>query len=50
MEELPDYMKVCYLAFFNTINEVAYEVLKDQGVNVLPYLTKSVRLIILLNK
>ncbi|MCD7447964.1 Sesquithujene synthase A [Datura stramonium] len=41
MEQLPDYMQVCYLALFNTINEVAYEVLKDQGINVLPYLTKS---------
>ncbi|XP_047250910.1 (R)-linalool synthase TPS5, chloroplastic isoform X2 [Capsicum annuum] len=41
MEQLPDYMKVCYLALFNVINEVAYEVLKNHGVDVLPYLTKS---------
>ncbi|XP_059313800.1 (R)-linalool synthase TPS5, chloroplastic-like [Lycium ferocissimum] len=41
MEELPEYMKVCYLALFNIINEVAYEVLKEHGINVLPYLAKS---------
>nr|XP_016439127.1 PREDICTED: (-)-camphene/tricyclene synthase, chloroplastic-like [Nicotiana tabacum] len=40
MEQLPDYMKVMYLALFNTINEMAYEVLKEQDINVLPYLTK----------
>ncbi|KAG5625401.1 hypothetical protein H5410_010619 [Solanum commersonii] len=26
MENLPDYMKVCYLALINTTNEVAYEI------------------------
>nr|XP_016477041.1 PREDICTED: (-)-camphene/tricyclene synthase, chloroplastic-like [Nicotiana tabacum] len=41
MEQLPDYMKVCYLALFNITNEMAYEILKEQGINVLPYLTKS---------
>ncbi|XP_060216026.1 (R)-linalool synthase TPS5, chloroplastic-like isoform X1 [Lycium barbarum] len=41
MEQLPDYMKVCYFALFNNINEVAYDVLKDQGIDVLPSLTKS---------
>ncbi|KAK4739819.1 hypothetical protein R3W88_003516 [Solanum pinnatisectum] len=41
MDELPDYMKVCCLALFNTTTEVAYEVLKEQGINVMPYLTKS---------
>ncbi|CAN4111969.1 unnamed protein product [Withania somnifera] len=41
VEQLPDYMKVCYFALFNIINEVAYHVLKDQGINVLSYLTKT---------
>ncbi|XP_049397259.1 (-)-camphene/tricyclene synthase, chloroplastic-like [Solanum stenotomum] len=41
MDELPDYMKVCYLALFNTSTEIAYEVLKEQGINVMPYLTNS---------
>nr|QBM78971.1 geraniol synthase [Petunia x hybrida] len=41
MEQLPEYMKVMYLALFNSINEMAYETLKEQGINVLPYLTKA---------
>ncbi|XP_006351730.2 (-)-camphene/tricyclene synthase, chloroplastic [Solanum tuberosum] len=41
MDELPCYMKLCYLALFNTSTETAYEVLKEQGINVMPYLTKS---------
>ncbi|KAH0635813.1 hypothetical protein KY289_035728 [Solanum tuberosum] len=41
MNELPDYMKICYLALFNTTTEIAYEVLKEQGINAMPYLTKS---------
>ncbi|XP_049385378.1 (R)-linalool synthase TPS5, chloroplastic-like [Solanum stenotomum] len=41
MEQLPDYMKICYLSLFNTTNEMAYHILKQQGINVLPYLTKQ---------
>ncbi|KAF3664715.1 putative (-)-camphene/tricyclene synthase, chloroplastic-like [Capsicum annuum] len=40
-EQLPEYMKECYLPFFNIINDMAYQVIEDQGINVLPYLTKS---------
>ncbi|KAH0647128.1 hypothetical protein KY290_033128 [Solanum tuberosum] len=40
MDQLPNYMKVCYLALFNSITEIAYEVLKEQGINIIPYLTK----------
>ncbi|XP_015162878.1 (-)-camphene/tricyclene synthase, chloroplastic-like isoform X2 [Solanum tuberosum] len=42
MEQLPDYMKICYLSLFNTTNEMAYHILKEQGINVLPYLTKQI--------
>ncbi|KAH0762472.1 hypothetical protein KY290_018545 [Solanum tuberosum] len=41
MEQLPDYMKICYLSLLNTTNEMAYHILKEQGINVLPYLTKQ---------
>ncbi|XP_015068413.1 (-)-camphene/tricyclene synthase, chloroplastic-like [Solanum pennellii] len=41
MDQLPDYMKTCYLALFNTTTEIVYEVLKEQGINVIIYLTKS---------
>ncbi|KAK8717300.1 hypothetical protein V6N13_044572 [Hibiscus sabdariffa] len=34
MERLPDYMKICFLALYNTVNEMAYDILKDQGHDV----------------
>ncbi|KAK9092209.1 hypothetical protein Syun_027120 [Stephania yunnanensis] len=40
VEELPDYMKICFLATYNTVNEFGYHVLKEQGWNVIPYLKK----------
>ncbi|CAL5391314.1 unnamed protein product [Camellia sinensis] len=40
VETLPDYMKLCFLALYNTVNEMAYDVLKQHGVNIIPYLTK----------
>ncbi|XP_019234090.1 PREDICTED: (-)-camphene/tricyclene synthase, chloroplastic-like [Nicotiana attenuata] len=41
IDYVPDYMKVCYLVLFNTVTDIAYEVLKEQGINVIPYLQKS---------
>ncbi|KAL6143836.1 hypothetical protein ACLB2K_054531 [Fragaria x ananassa] len=42
VEILQDYqLKLSFLALYNTVNEMAYETLKDQGVDVLPYLTKA---------
>ncbi|KAK2642805.1 hypothetical protein Ddye_024568 [Dipteronia dyeriana] len=38
MERLPDYMKICYLALYNTINEMAFVCLKDQGLDIIKYL------------
>ena len=42
MDWLPDYMKICFLALFNSVNEMAYDILKYQGVDILPYLKKAV--------
>ncbi|XP_050381966.1 tricyclene synthase EBOS, chloroplastic-like [Argentina anserina] len=42
VEILADYqLKICFLALYNTVNEMAYETLKEQGVDVLPYLKKA---------
>ncbi|KAJ7964209.1 Beta-ocimene synthase [Quillaja saponaria] len=41
VEDLPEYMKICFLALYNTVNEMVYDTLKVQGVNVLPYLKKA---------
>ncbi|KAJ8531273.1 hypothetical protein K7X08_026707 [Anisodus acutangulus] len=41
MEQLPSSIKMCFLALFNSINELAYDILKEQNINILPYLRKS---------
>ncbi|KAI3716641.1 hypothetical protein L1987_67655 [Smallanthus sonchifolius] len=41
IKELPDYMKICFLALFNVLNEMTYDVLTNEGVIVLPYLKKA---------
>ncbi|XP_065876699.1 terpene synthase 10-like [Euphorbia lathyris] len=41
VEQLPDYMKICYLALHNSINEIGYDILKEQGFHVIPYLKKA---------
>ncbi|KAF5190440.1 Terpene synthase [Thalictrum thalictroides] len=32
---------MCFFALYNTINEIAYNTFKEQGLNVLPYLKKT---------
>ncbi|CAL5435383.1 unnamed protein product [Camellia sinensis] len=41
MEQLPDYMKICFLALFNSINEMAYDALKEQGLHIISHLRKA---------
>ncbi|KAL5723563.1 hypothetical protein ACHQM5_006948 [Ranunculus cassubicifolius] len=41
LEQLPEYMRVLFFAFYNTINEFAYKTLKEHGLNTLPYLKKK---------
>ncbi|KAF5188751.1 Myrcene synthase protein [Thalictrum thalictroides] len=38
VEDLPDYMKLCFLALFNTVNEFAYDTIKESGLNIIPCL------------
>ncbi|WJZ99522.1 hypothetical protein VitviT2T_017960 [Vitis vinifera] len=38
LEDLPEYMKICYLATYNFANEMVYDALKDHGLNILPYI------------
>ncbi|ERN05590.1 hypothetical protein AMTR_s00007p00269150 [Amborella trichopoda] len=38
MENLPDYMKICYLALYNTTNMISYDILKEKGWNITNYL------------
>ncbi|KAL5564921.1 hypothetical protein UlMin_028085 [Ulmus minor] len=40
VDELPDYIKICFLALFNSTNDMAFEVLKEKGFHVIKYLMK----------
>ncbi|KAG5242033.1 terpene synthase [Salix suchowensis] len=41
VRNLPGYMKLCFLAFFNSVNEMAYDHLKEHGEDVIPCLTRA---------
>ncbi|KAL0422436.1 UNVERIFIED_CONTAM: (R)-limonene synthase [Sesamum latifolium] len=41
IDQLSNYMQICYLALYNFINETAYDVLKQQGLLIIPHLRKS---------
>ncbi|KAJ4952444.1 hypothetical protein NE237_029276 [Protea cynaroides] len=41
VEQLPQYMKICYMALYNTINEIGYRVLKEQGWSIIPQLKQT---------
>ncbi|CAA2956514.1 trans-alpha-bergamotene synthase-like [Olea europaea subsp. europaea] len=40
LDQLPEYMRICFLALFNSTNEMAYDVLKDQDFNIIPNIQK----------
>ncbi|XP_019171495.1 PREDICTED: (-)-alpha-terpineol synthase-like [Ipomoea nil] len=40
-ETLPEYMKICFLAIFNSMNELGYDVLKDQGLSIITNIRKQ---------
>nr|A0A7G5KLV2.1 RecName: Full=Sesquiterpene synthase TPS3; AltName: Full=Alpha-bergamotene synthase TPS3; AltName: Full=Terpene synthase 3; Short=CoTPS3 [Cananga odorata]QMW48844.1 terpene synthase 3 [Cananga odorata] len=40
VDELPEYMQLCYLGLLNSVNELAYVTMKDTGRNVLDFLKK----------
>lgn len=42
MQDLPDYMKIAFLALCNTTNELAYDILKEKGLDIIPYMRKAV--------
>nr|WBW04437.1 terpene synthase [Ficus microcarpa] len=40
MDQLPEYMRMCFFALHNTINDMAFVVLKEQGFNIVKYVKK----------
>ncbi|AES67304.1 putative geranyl diphosphate diphosphatase [Medicago truncatula] len=41
MDQLPEYMKICYMALYNTTNEIAYKIQKEHGLTVVSYLKRT---------
>ncbi|KAL4180251.1 hypothetical protein AMTRI_Chr13g124310 [Amborella trichopoda] len=41
MESLPEYMKICYMALYNTVNQMAYDSLKEQSCCIIGSLSKA---------
>nr|AHI50308.2 limonene-myrcene synthase [Erythranthe lewisii]AHI50309.2 limonene-myrcene synthase [Erythranthe lewisii] len=41
VDKLPHYMQMCFLALNNFVDELAYNVLKQQGFLIIPHLRKS---------
>ncbi|XP_064959249.1 monoterpene synthase 8, chloroplastic-like isoform X1 [Musa acuminata AAA Group] len=41
IDKLPEYMKICFLALFNTTNDTAYNVMKEKGLDIIPHLKKA---------
>jgi hypothetical protein len=44
MDRLPYYMKISFLTLHNSINEMAFDILKEQEVHVIRYLRKVVQI------
>ncbi|WOG85181.1 hypothetical protein DCAR_0104369 [Daucus carota subsp. sativus] len=40
MKELPDYMKLCFLSWYNFVNETSYDILRDHNIDILPHQRK----------
>ncbi|XP_059456694.1 myrcene synthase, chloroplastic-like [Corylus avellana] len=40
MDQLPYYMKLCFLSLHNSINEMAFDILKEKGFHIIQYLRK----------
>ncbi|KAI7754607.1 hypothetical protein M8C21_018196 [Ambrosia artemisiifolia] len=41
VKQLPHYMQICFHAFYNTINEMSYNVLTKEEAFILPYFQKA---------
>ena len=42
VERIPEYMQICFLFLYNEINQIGYDVLRDKGRNIIPYLKQVV--------
>ena len=44
IDSLPNYMKICFIALHNTINDMTFDAVKNHGINVIQYLRKMVNI------
>ncbi|XP_021910220.1 myrcene synthase, chloroplastic-like [Carica papaya] len=42
IDQLPEYMQICFLGLYNSINEISFGILKEYGTNVIPHLREAV--------
>ncbi|XP_010528837.1 PREDICTED: 1,8-cineole synthase 1, chloroplastic-like isoform X2 [Tarenaya hassleriana] len=41
LDELPEYMRSCFLVLYNETNQIGHDILRDKKFNVIPYLKKA---------
>ncbi|XP_058088133.1 monoterepene synthase TPS1, chloropastic-like isoform X5 [Magnolia sinica] len=41
IERLPEYMRICFLALYNSTHDAAYVILREHGLDIIPYLSKA---------
>ncbi|KAJ0232440.1 Terpene synthase [Hirschfeldia incana] len=41
LNELPEYMRLCFLVVYNEVNSIGCDILRDKNINVIPFLKKS---------
>ncbi|KAF8096411.1 hypothetical protein N665_0309s0037 [Sinapis alba] len=41
LDDLPEYMRLCFLVLYNEINGIGCDILKHKNINVIPFLKKS---------
>ncbi|XP_010550139.1 PREDICTED: tricyclene synthase, chloroplastic-like [Tarenaya hassleriana] len=41
VDELPEYMRVCFLVLYNEVNQTGHDILRHKNFNVIPYLKKA---------
>ncbi|VVB04071.1 unnamed protein product [Arabis nemorensis] len=41
LDDLPEYMRLCFLILFNEINSIGCDILKHKNIDVIPFLKKS---------
>ncbi|CAH8263324.1 unnamed protein product [Arabidopsis lyrata] len=41
LDELPEYMRLCFLVVYNEVNSIGCDILRNKNINVIPFLKKS---------